>query len=80
MHVRFNFDACPVHSPLGFVHLMQQNLSASALFCHNSLEKVNMQLLIYEYLQIDYIYGFSFTFGLLHNIKVQKWSGFHHKT
>ena len=31
MHLRFNFDACPVHSPFGFVHLMHQNLSACAL-------------------------------------------------
>ena len=21
MHLRFNFDACPMHSPFGFVHL-----------------------------------------------------------
>ena len=25
MHFRFNFDACPMHSPFGFVHLTQQN-------------------------------------------------------
>ena len=48
MHLRFNFDACPMHSPFGFVHLMHQNLSARALFCHNSLAKVNTQLLIYK--------------------------------
>ena len=41
MHLRFNFDACPMHSPFGFVHLMHQNLSKRALFCHNSLAKVN---------------------------------------
>ena len=45
MHLRFNFDACPVHLPFGFVHLMHQNLSAQ--FCHNSLAKVNTQLSIY---------------------------------
>ena len=50
MHLRFNFDACPMHSPFRFVHLMHQNLSALALFCQNSLAKVNMQLLIYEYI------------------------------
>ena len=40
MHLRFNFDACPVHSPFGFVHLTHQNLSAHTLFCLNSLAKV----------------------------------------
>ena len=49
MHSRFNFDACPMHSPFGFVHLTHQNLSARALFCLNSLAKVNTQLLIYNY-------------------------------
>ena len=34
--------------PSGFVHLTHQNLSTRALFCHNSLAKVNMQLLIYK--------------------------------
>ena len=48
MHLRFNFDACPMHSPFGFMHLTHQNLSASALFCNNSLAKVNAQLLIYN--------------------------------
>ena len=48
MHLRFNFDACPMHSPFGFVHLTHQNLSARALFCLNSLAKVNTQLLIYN--------------------------------
>ena len=47
MHLRFNFDACPMHSPFGFVHLTHQNLSPSALFCHNSLAKLNTRLLIY---------------------------------
>ena len=50
MHLRFNFDACPMHSPSGFVYLTHQNLSARALFCLNSLAKVNTQLLIYKYL------------------------------
>ena len=49
MHLLFNFDACPMHSPFGFVHLTHQNLSARALFCLNSLAKVNTQLLIYNY-------------------------------
>ena len=49
MHLRFNFDACPMHSPSGFVHLTHQNLSARALFCLNSLAKVNTQLLIYKW-------------------------------
>ena len=52
MHLRFNFDACPMHSPSGFVHLTHQNLSARALFCLNSLAKVNTQLLIYKYLAL----------------------------
>ena len=39
-----------MHSPFGFVHLTHQNLSARALFCLNSLAKVNTQLLIYKYL------------------------------
>ena len=34
------------------VHLTHQNLSARALFCLNSLAKVNTQLLIYKYLMI----------------------------
>ena len=46
MHLRFNFDACPMYSPLGFVHLMHQNLSTSAIFCHNSLAKVSTQLFL----------------------------------
>ena len=49
MHLRFNFDVCPMHSPSGFVHLTHQNLSARALFCLNSLAKVNTQLLIYNW-------------------------------
>ena len=49
MHLRFNFDACPMHSPSGFVHLTHQNLSASALFCLNSLAKVTTQLLMYKH-------------------------------
>ena len=49
MHLHFSFDACPMHSPFGFVHLTHQNLSARALFCLNSLAKVNTQLLIYNY-------------------------------
>ena len=48
IHLRFNFDACPMHSPFGFVHLTHQNLSARALLCLNSLAKVNTQLLIYN--------------------------------
>ena len=44
----FNFDACLVHSPFGFMHLMHQNLSACALFCPNSLAKVNTQSLTYN--------------------------------
>ena len=48
MHFCFNLDAYPMHSPFRFVHLTHQNLSGRALFCHNSLAKVNMQLLIYN--------------------------------
>ena len=49
MYFRFNFDACPMHSPFGFVHLTHQNLRVRALFCHNSLAKVNVQLLVYNF-------------------------------
>ena len=45
----FNFDTCPMHSPFGLAHLKHQNLSASALFCHNSIAKVNTRLFIYKY-------------------------------
>ena len=38
LHLRFNFDACPVQSPFRFLHLTHQNLSAHASFCLNSLE------------------------------------------
>ena len=48
MRLRFDFDACPVHSPVGSMHLTHQNLSVCALFCLNSLTKVNTQLLIYN--------------------------------
>ena len=51
MHLRFNFDDCPMHSPFEFVHLTPQNLSARALFCHNALAKVNTQLLICNHQQ-----------------------------
>ena len=37
IHFRFNLDACPMHSPFGFVHLTHQNLSVRGLFWHNSL-------------------------------------------
>ena len=46
-----NALACPIHSPFGFVHLTHQNLRARALFCQNSLAKVNTQLLTYKYLR-----------------------------
>ena len=49
MHLHFSFDACPMHSSFGFVHLMHQNLSAHALFCLNSLAEANTQLLIYNW-------------------------------
>ena len=42
VHLHFDFDACPVHSPLVFVHLTHQNLSVCALFWLNSLAEVNM--------------------------------------
>ena len=38
MRLRFNFDACLMHSPFEFVHLTPQN-SVRALFCHNLLAK-----------------------------------------
>ena len=49
MYFSFNFDACLMHSPFGFLHMTYQNLSARALICHNSFANVNMQLLIYNY-------------------------------
>ena len=69
MHLRFNFDACPMHSPSGFVHLTHQNLSARALFCLNSLAKVNTQLLIYNY------YYFFFFIAEKVNKAHQQYSG-----
>ena len=60
MHLRIDFDAFPVHSPFGFMHLIHQNLSASAIFCLNSHAKVNTQLLIYDiywvYLSLEFIF------------------------
>ena len=67
MHLRFDFDACPMHSPSGFVHLTHQNLSARALFCLNSLAKVNTQLLIY-----NYCYKFETKLLLITNRKLGK--------
>ena len=63
MHLRFNFDACPMHSPSGFVHLTHQNLSARALFCLNSLAKVNTQLLLLIY-KYTYIYLYTYKRGI----------------
>ena len=54
MHLRFNIDACPKHSPFRFMHLTHQNLSAHALFCHNSLAKVKTQFLIYKYKHTEF--------------------------
>ena len=47
------FWCLPMHSPFRFVHLTHQNLSARALFCLNSLAKVNMQLLIYKWCETN---------------------------
>ena len=44
----FNFDACPVHSSLEFMHFTHQSLSVCAMICLDSLAKVNTQLLIYN--------------------------------
>ena len=51
MHLCFNFDACPMHSPFGLVHMTHQNFSARAFFFfgHNLLAKVSTQLLICEF-------------------------------
>ena len=46
MHLRFNLDVCPVNPPFGFVHLTHQNLSTCALFCLNSLVRVNTQFMV----------------------------------
>ena len=54
MHLRFSFDACTMLSFFRFMHLTHQNLSAHALFCHNSLAKVNKQLLIYNCYLLPY--------------------------
>ena len=67
MHLRFIFDACPMHSPFGFVHLTHQNLSARALFCLNSLAKVNTQLLIYKYCTMR-VWMSTFSLDALENI------------
>ena len=57
MHLHFNFNACPMHSPFRFVHLTHQNLSARASFCLNSLAKVNTQLLFYKcYTVVRFLY------------------------
>ena len=63
MHLLFNFDACPMHSPFKLKH---QNLSVRALFCLNSLAKVNMQLLIYnlDYLNLQSFFELLFCFVL----------------
>ena len=49
MHLHFDFDACLVHLPFRFLHLMLQTLSMHALFCLHSLTKVSMQLLFYKH-------------------------------
>ena len=66
MHLRFNFDACPMHSPSRFVHLTHQNLSTRALFCLNSLAKVNTQLLIYNSSGVSHSDG-SCVLGRIHS-------------
>ena len=43
-----DFDACLMHMPLACLHLTHQNLSARALFFHNSPAKVNTQLSIHN--------------------------------
>ena len=65
IHLRFNFDACPMHSPFGFVHLTHQNFSTHALFCHNSLAKVNTQYLIYKYTILSKKLSFKLVYFLL---------------
>ena len=75
MHLRFNFDSCPMHSLFGFVHLTHQNVSTRALFCHNSLAKVNAQLLIYNYpnsfkLQETFV---TFKFMILYKVQSCWW-------
>ena len=54
-----------MHSPFEFMHLTHQNLSVSALFCNDSLAKVNMQSLIYtlDLVHVGYVwcaYGYSY--------------------
>ena len=73
MHLRFNFDACPMHSPSGFVHLTHQNLSARALFCLNSLAKVNTQLLIYNYMLASSWSACVITSANKDNVRVNYW-------
>ena len=48
MFLHFTFDACPMHSPFGFVRLTHQNKALYALFCQNSLTTFNEQLFIYD--------------------------------
>ena len=83
MHLCFNFDACPMHSPSGFVHLTHQNLSARALFCLNSFAKVNTQLLIYKYKinsqNICICFHLDYRVKLLYITKlVTSWTPSHH--
>ena len=73
MHLRFNFDACPMHSPSGFVHLTHQNLSARALFCLNSLAKVNTQLLIYNYI-ISLLFDDTWMIDNIHRYEVVQYT------
>ena len=72
IHLHFNFDACPMHSSVGFVYLTHQNLTVCALFCHNSLATVNMQLLIYYYCCSGECLYLLKTFNLVHVYMKQK--------
>ena len=52
------------------VHLTHQNLSVRALFCHNSLAKVNTQLLIYTYgYRIFFFFQFHSVSAILDTVR-----------
>ena len=56
MHLRFNFDAYPMHSPFGFMQLTHQNLARMHFFGRNLLAKVRTQLLIYKFICLVLFY------------------------
>ena len=52
--MRFNFDACPVHSPFWFVHLMHQNLSVCITLSKFAWKSKYAVIIIYNVNLISY--------------------------